>query len=953
VALAGIYLALLFLIAWVMGRWRSASALVRHPLSYTLALGVYASSWSYYGNVGFAKRHGLLFIGTHIGKTLALLLAPVVWVKVLRLTREHRLSSVADLFAFRYRSRLVGSLITLVSLVSSLPYLAQQARAVVDSLGALTGAHASSLLGLGFFLSLALFAILFGTRDVSLDVQSDGLTAALAFESLVKLSAMLAVGAAAVAGFGGLGGLDRWLTAHPEATRTLSASVREGGSWTNHVLLAFTTAFLMPRQFHVAFAEGAAPRSLRVAAWAFPLYVFLLSLPILPILWAGVAAHPAGNPDLYLIAVAGESGSPALAAFAFLGGVSASSAMVLVTFLALSAMCMNLVVKSAPPQAPPRNYYGARLWARRALIVALALASWGTFQLLQGDRALIEWGIGSFVAIAQFFPGLIGVLFLRRASARGLVAGLVAGIAVWVPTCFLPLFRNAPLFTPIPTMDPLTFATFTSLSVNVLLFGAVSLLFPASSDEEEAAAICIDGAAAPTAPARSSAKLRKRLALFVGERVARKETARALSELKLQADEASSLALRRLGERVEQNLSRMMSPLRARVIVRGAIDAVRDEPAFDELLRTLEERFARDGARLRGNPAELTKAWHFFRALLDGLPVGVCVLNAEGKIILYNEAMQGLTGVSAQKATGEKLSSLPSPWCEELAAIASADGKDAALTLTVEGAQRTARVQRTTVRLPAPDRPGVLLLIEDTTERRSMEARIAHHQERLASIGLLAAGVAHEVINPLAGIASLAQNLKVETADADHAERLGFIVELTERIDRIERALTGFARREPELSAYEPVSLAEVVADSVTLVRLSRRGRRAILDVEVPADLLVPGDRQQLQQVLINVLTNACDASPEGGRVRIAAARVGARVRITITDAGPGISDEVRARIFEPFFTTKDPGEGTGLGMSIACSIVVEHGGTIHVDRLPEGGTMVSVELPAEQEVQS
>jgi len=342
--LAGLYLALLFLIAWAIGRAPSVARLMRHPLAYTLALGVYASSWTYFGSAGYARGHGLLFLGTQLGKTLAVMLAPVVWVRVLALTRQHQLSSVADLFAFRYRSRLVGFLVTLISLVASLPYLAQQIRAVVDSLGVMTGPRAPAVVGLGFCAVIALFAILFGTRDVSPRVQSDGLTAALAFESLVKLAALLAVGAAAVASFGGLGGLDTWLAAHPEATRSLGAPVRDGGSWSSLVLLSFGTAFLMPRQFHVAFAEGTKRRSLRVAAWAFPLYILLLNLPILPILWAGIAADPAGNPDLYVITVARESGSPALAAFVFLGGVSASSAMVLVTLLALSAMCLNYFV---------------------------------------------------------------------------------------------------------------------------------------------------------------------------------------------------------------------------------------------------------------------------------------------------------------------------------------------------------------------------------------------------------------------------------------------------------------------------------------------------------------------------------------------------------------------------------------------------------------------------------
>ncbi len=179
------------------------------------------------------------------------------------------------------------------------------------------------------------------------------------------------------------------------------------------------------------------------------------------------------------------------------------------------------------------------LWARRALIVALALASWGTFELLAANRVLIEWGIGSFVAIAQFFPGLIGVLFWRRATARGVIAGLTVGIAVWIPTSLIPMFRAAPMASPLATMDALTFATFASLSLNVLLFGAVSLLFPRKPTRKRprrSASTARSASATPTFPARSRAELRERLAGFLGARMAADETARAVRDLGLAAE---------------------------------------------------------------------------------------------------------------------------------------------------------------------------------------------------------------------------------------------------------------------------------------------------------------------------------------------------------------------------------------------------------------------------------
>ncbi len=962
VTIAGLYLALLFLIAWAIGNAPKVAGLVRHPLVYTLALGVYASSWSYFGNVGFAKEHGLLFLGTPMGKTLAIMLGPVVWGRVLGLTRDHQLTSVADLYAFRYRSRRVGFLVTLVSLVASLPYLAQQVRAVVDSLGAVTGVRASSILGLGFCGTLALFAILFGTRDVSPRVQDDGLTAALAFESLVKLSALLAVGVAALAGFGGLGGLSAWLAAHPEATRELHAHAQDGGPWTSLALLSFGTAFLLPRQFHIAFAEGTTARSLRVAAWAFPLYHLLFNLPILPILWAGVAAHSAGDPDFYVITVAHASGSPALAAFAFLGGVSASSAMVLVTLLALSAMCLNYfvnpVVLGMRPGTPERDLRRWLLWARRALIGVLALASWGTYEVLKSDRALIEWGIGSFVAIAQFVPGLVGVLFWRRATASGVLVGLAAGIVVWIPTSLVPLFRAAPMASPLAAMDALTFATFASLSINVLLFGVVSLLFRPKGGEEEAAAICVDGGPAkPAAPARSQDELQARLAPFIGAKLAADVTERAVEDLGIAAQGASPLSLRRLGERVEQNLSGILGPLFARLVVQGSIHAGGGAPPLDEPRSTRDSRIPDSGSAPPGIALELDTVRWFLSALIDDLPLGVCALDQERRIVLYNRTMEGLTGVPVRAAEGTQIVDLPSPWGESLGTMVVSKGHaDVEITLPVSGAPRSLRVQRSAVEIPGaqrafgvPGQAGLVLLIEDTTERRALETQLTR-QDRLASIGRLAAGAAHEIGNPLANISSIAQNLRHET-NLDDVRAGGVeIVEQVKRINAIVRALLSFGRSGSLAAPVRAsIGVTALVDDAVKFVRLDRAAKHLVWENRCEPEHTVFGDRQQLQQVLVNVLTNAADASPKAGSVIIESVADGAALTLRVVDEGPGPPPEMLDRVFEPFVTSKDASAGTGLGLYIAYSIVRDHGGTIAIER--EGGarTVVSVRLPARE----
>jgi signal transduction histidine kinase len=256
----------------------------------------------------------------------------------------------------------------------------------------------------------------------------------------------------------------------------------------------------------------------------------------------------------------------------------------------------------------------------------------------------------------------------------------------------------------------------------------------------------------------------------------------------------------------------------------------------------------------------------------------------------------------------------------------------------------------------ASDSGGIVLLVEDRTEQYALQARVAH-QDRLASIGRLAAGVAHEIGNPLTGIASVAQNLQHDVPDPDAVERLGLIVEQTRRIDRIVRTLVGFAHAgDPagvQGSPVErvPVRVADVVQEAFTLTHLGRSGRAVEFVADVPAELAVLGDRQRLAQVLVNLCTNASDASREGARVEVRACASEAQVLIEVADHGAGMTAAVRARAMEPFFTTKMAGEGTGLGLSLVYSILMDLGGTLELDSEPGHGTTVTVRLPRVESV--
>jgi signal transduction histidine kinase len=323
----------------------------------------------------------------------------------------------------------------------------------------------------------------------------------------------------------------------------------------------------------------------------------------------------------------------------------------------------------------------------------------------------------------------------------------------------------------------------------------------------------------------------------------------------------------------------------------------------------------------------------------------VCVVGPAGDVALWNRALSELTGIAAESAFGKPLGELPEPWGATLLGLAQSEEAQRELELSIAGRKRSFTWYRAAVASPAAQ-GGNVMLLEDRTLARELEAKVAH-QDRLASIGRLAAGVAHEIGNPLTAVTSVAQNLKADVPDDELRERLQLIIAQARRIDRIVRGLLGFARAGSGPGGEAPFfALSEMVDDAVTLAQLARKSRAVRIETALAPELMLRGDRQRLEQVLVNLLNNACDASQSGARVLVRAERAGQGVRIAVEDQGTGMSSEVQARVFEPFFTTKHAAEGSGLGMSVAYGIVTQHGGQLSIQSQPGVGTTVTVDLP-------
>ncbi|MDI9246587.1 ATP-binding protein [Marinobacter sp. CHS3-4] len=958
-----LYLLLLFGIAWITERGLLPRSWVRHPLVYTLSLGVYAGIWAVYASVGVAAESGYGFLAYYLGISGAFLLAPVLLNPVLRISRAYQLTSLADLFAYRYRSQWAGTLVTVCSGAAILSLLSMQIKAVTSSASILAPNTSPELISVSFSLIVVLFATLFGARRNQGSDSHQGLVVAIAFDSLVKLVSLLLLGGIILFGvFGGTAGLESWLATQtrPEAALTLRI---DDGSWRALMLMSFAGALVMPHMYHMTFSENPSPRALAKASWGLPLYLLLLGLPVPLILWGGKALEASTDPNFFAIGAAQAMESPALTLMMYIAGLSAASGLMIVSTLALAGMLLNHVVL---PLRTPNDQDDIYVWLRgvkRLLIAATILAALLFHETLGRHLDLSILGIIALSGMLQLLPGALGVIYWPEGNRRGLNAGLCAGLAIWIITLVLPFSHTANLLALldaplVPEQSNVHIFIFLSLTANITVFALVSILSVSSPEESSAAQACSVGALSRPQRrellATSSEDFALQLAAPLGMGVARREVERALQQLKLPPIEYRPYQLRRLRDRVEANLSGLLGPAVARDLVKRNLGfKPMAGSGSGQDIRYVERALGDYENRLTGLAGELDNLRRHYRQTLHNLPIPACSMGDDGEILMWNNAMEDLTGITADDVVGAKLMALPEHWHLLLDDFNS--GNDLHRykhRLDLGGRPHWLNLHKAA--LSGPDHPegGSIILVEDQTETRLLEDELIH-SERLASVGRLAAGVAHEIGNPVTGISSLAQNLKLETEDPDILSTADQIQQQTRRVSNILESLMNFARtgNHAHANRYEPVTVRRCVDESINLLSLSDKGLGIRYINDCPDTLVILGDEQRLVQVFINLLANARDASPEGGKVRISGKHDGYSAMIEITDEGSGIPREQLDHIFEPFYTTKAPNQGTGLGLSLVYSIVEEHYGNIQVESPTNSesgtGTLVKIRLPA------
>ena len=977
------YLAFLFAIAsaaeafapWLMrGR--------RRTFTYVLAASVYCTAWTFYGSVGLAANRGLEFMTIYLGPACVALLWPVLLAKLVRVAKEQRITSVSDFIASRYgKSAPLGALVALLVAAGMIPYIALQLKAVSVSFKMILREESvldvfdPTLLVAG---TLALFGILFGARNLDFTKHQTGLMTAVAVESVVKLAAFLIVGVYVTWGlFGGFADLFGRIAAHPEWSRLLvlgEAPTASYARWTAMLLISMTAVMFLPRQFHVLVVQNQRPRDVDAVSWSFPLYLLLINLFVLPIAFAGLLVFPAAGAtaDSFILRLPLAFDSHVMSIVVFLGGFSAATAMIVVDSLALSKMITNDVILPLLLRWRYREdvYWLTLFYTRLAMLAVIGLGLvWARMEA--GQLLLVEMGLLSFIAVTQCAPAILLGLYWRRANRQGAYAGISTGFFLWFYTLIIPalvkegvlsasfladgpfglgIFRPT-AFLGLAGLDTISHGVFWSLFGNLAAFVLVSLFTEQQADDRAQAAAFVGAAGdekhAAGAPAMLSAtEIEGLVHHYVGEEEA-PAIVRDLFRGKAPAD-LSVPELLELRIRFERLLAASLGAAAARMIVEDQFTISKDEA------QQLVASFQRMQQSLRVTEEEVKRGERLLASVVQTVDDCIFTADARGRLVTMNPAGQRLLGHGERDVGRLGYEEILDPDDRRRVgpaiALAVAEGRGWSGQVTGQAVGGKTFPAHLAIRCIF-DTDGSLIgtvgLLRDLTEQVETQRRLIQ-REKLASLGEMAAGVAHEIRNPLGGIKMATSLLSAKDLDGSplSQEMARSIQAGIAEIEDIITSLLDFTREARlERGEYELLRVLDPVVESA-IAEGRARGVRVGYG-RVDREAVVVADGQKLRQVFANVVKNALEAvDPRGGggRVEVNLEAREDRITVEVVDDGVGITPEDREKIFLPFFTTKP--SGTGLGMSIVKKIVDLHGGDIAIESAPGRGTSVRISLP-------
>lgn len=978
---------------------------------FPLSLAIYCTSWTFFGSVGSASRTGYEFLTIYIGPALMIGLFSPLIIRIVRLAKAQNITSIADFIAARYgKGQAVAATVALIAIVGSIPYIALQLKAVSSSLETIL-AHITPIsdltrpllgdIALFVALSMATFAVLFGTRHIDATEHQDGLMLAVATESLVKLFAFLAVGIFVTFWvFGGPAALFE-AAQRNTATAGLFDHTPEMASFIAATLLSFFAIILLPRQFHVAVVENNNEDEIKRAAWLFPLYLVLINLFVIPIAIAGLLTFPSGmvDSDMFVLALPLQTGSHVLTIAAFVGGLSAATAMVIVESVALSIMISNDLIMPLVLQRRSRLISGREnlgsllLMVRRLAIFGILLLAYMYYRSA-GAAQLASIGLLSFAAIGQLAPAFFGGLVWRRATASGAMAGMVAGITAWFYTLLLPTFAdigfigqhilvdgpwNIAWLRPQHLLDldlpALVHGVVWSLGLNIVCYIGFSLLREPSAIERMQANTFVPSGMTPIAPSfrfwgssvtveeltttvaryLGAERTRNALEIFAGtHRISMDPTDEADFRLVRHAEHILASAIGGASSRLVLSLLLRKRTVSTKAALKLLDDASAALQYNREILQTALDH-VRQGIAVFDRDLQLICWNRQFGEILDLPPSLVRVGIGLADILRFN-SQRGDVGPDriedVVRAQIERYVSGKDLFMErfaeggmviEVRANHMPDGGIVTtftdITASVEAAEALERSNETLERR----------VRERTEELTLLNAELAHAKGEAESANIsktkFLAAASHDILQPL-NAARLYVTSLVERGGHDDRRLVDNIDASLEAVEEIFGALLDMSRLDtgamrPEFSSFR-------IDDIMRQIELEFAALAAAKNIElkyVPCSAVVRSDRRLLRRLVQNLVSNAIKYTPTG-RVLIGCRRCGDNLRIDVYDTGVGIPESKRRDIFIEFHRLEQGARiarGLGLGLSIVERVARVLNCIVDVNQTGRGGSHFAV----------
>ncbi len=1015
------YLGFLFGVAYFGDRQaKSKPSSKSRPAIYALSLAVYCTSWTFFGSVGLSATTGYNFIPVYIGPIIMFAVGWPLVIRIIRLSKTQNITSIADFIAARYgKNPTLAAIVTVIAVAGTLPYIALQLKAVSESvttiIGPVGGGPDAALSGtplgdIAFIVAvlMALFAILFGTRHIDATEHQEGLILAIATESVVKIFAFLLVGAyITFSMFGGLGPLLERAAETPQISELFTRGFN-GGAWITVTFLSLVCIILLPRQFHVTVVENNSETEVRRAAWLFPLYLVAINIFVVPIAIAGLLTFPNGevSADMFVLALPLSDGAQFVTLVAFIGGLSAATAMVIVATVALSIMISNDLVV---PLLLRRQFLNvtaredlstALLNIRRSAIFAILILAYIFYRMIGGAGALASIGLLSFAAIAQFAPAFFGGLVWRRATARGAIAGIVAGFVLWAYTLLIPSFVQSGLLSGDILVhgpwglgllkpqelfnfefEPVPHGVFWSLLFNIVAYITVSLLrAPEPIERLQANVFIQDELVRPQTPGfrlwRTSItveELQKTAGRYVGEERARrsfKEYASSRNEDLHPSSEADVHLLRYtehlLASAVGTASSRLVLSLLLR---RRAVGVKSAQRLLDDASEAIQ--YNRD----------------LLQSALDQVRQGISVYDKDMRLICWNRQFREILNLPQEFGrVGVPLDEIMR-YCARRGDLGEGNTEDLVsdrihkLAVTQETFQeRLSTAGRVLeVRTNSMPQGGIVTTYTDITDRveaaealaranETLERRVRERTAELTKVNRelakakskaddanlgktkFLAAASHDILQPLNAARLYTTSLVERKRRGEDGRLIRNVDASLEAVEEILGTLLDISRLDagamkPELSVFP-------VADLLMQLKLEFEpiAKDRGLDLRVhTSSLSVKSDRRLLRRVLQNLISNAIKYTDQGRVVLGCRRRSGNRLEVQICDTGPGIPKNKQREIFKEFqrLNTNSVGtHGLGLGLSIVERIgqVLDH--DVRLESRNRLGSVFSVVLP-------